>query len=118
MNNGGTMLTFLVRKYIQVYQKEELAEAKCPVPNVTDMLKGKKWSFLQIFVDFFNKCQSIFFQLGSFLVYASVRPFLYFDSLTSTVCQIGTSYWSNIGRSTVLVEVKFNQKVEVRFSWK
>mgnify|MGYP006944986874 CR=1 FL=1 len=80
--------------------------------------------------------------------YALVRPFLYFDhfhifdlfctstallqpllwplycdSLTSTFCQIWTSYWSrSSGRSTVLVEVKFwskyslAKKVEVRFS--
>ena len=38
---------------------------------------------------------------------ASVRPFLYFDSLTSVFCHIRTSYWS---RSTVLVQVKFGQK--------
>ena len=36
---------------------------------------------------------------------------LYFDSLTSTFCQIWTSYWSrSTGQSKVLVEVKLGQK--------
>jgi len=39
-----------------------------------------------------------------------LRP-LYFDLCTSTFCQIWISYWSrSMGRSTVLVEEKFDQK--------
>ena len=40
MNNGGTMLVFIVRKYIQAYQRDDLESAKCPLPNITDILKG------------------------------------------------------------------------------
>ena len=55
-------------------------------------------------------------QFDLFCTFSYLRSFLYFDSLTSTFCQIWLSYLSrSTGRSTVLVEVKLWQKIEVKF---
>jgi hypothetical protein len=47
MNNGGTMLTFIVRQYITVFQDEHLETATCPVPNITKILKVSQLEFDQ-----------------------------------------------------------------------
>ena len=42
MNSGGTLLLFIVRQYILKYQMDVLDnEPKCPVPNITSILKGQ-----------------------------------------------------------------------------
>ena len=59
-------------------------------------------------------CTSTFFISSTFSVlrpFSYLRPFLYFDSLNSRFCQIWSYHWyRSIGRSTVLVEVKFGPK--------
>ncbi|CAG5094834.1 Oidioi.mRNA.OKI2018_I69.XSR.g13902.t2.cds [Oikopleura dioica] len=47
MNNGGTMLTFIVRQYITVFQDDYLETATCPVPNITKILKVSQLEFDQ-----------------------------------------------------------------------
>ena len=41
MNSGGTLLLFIARQYIIKYQMDVIDnEPKCPVPNITSILKG------------------------------------------------------------------------------
>ena len=46
MNSGGTLLLFIARQYILKYQIDVLEdEPKCPVPNITSILKGNLWIY-------------------------------------------------------------------------